>query len=81
MSAEDRARIRLFGVHAMHLCREVVNILFQESGGSSLSERSLMQRLFRDTNAMTMHEAMHEDIIKEVYGRLRLNQSTNHWLL
>ena len=81
MSAQDRARIRLFGVHAMHLCREVVNILFQDSGGSSLHERSLMQRLYRDINAMTMHEANHEEIIKEVYGRLRLNQSTTHWLL
>ena len=81
MSAEDRARIRLFGVHAIHLCREVVNILFQDSGGSSLSERSHMQRLYRDINSMTMHEAMHEEIIEEVYGRLRLNQYTNHWLL
>ena len=81
MSAQDRARIRLFGVHAMHLCREVVNILFQDSGGSSLSERSPMQRLYRDINAMTMHEANHEEIIKQVYGRLRLNQPTTHWLL
>ena len=40
-----------------------------------------MQRLYRDANAMTMHEAMHEDMIKEVYGRLRLKQHTTHWLL
>ena len=81
LSAEHRARIRLYGVHAMHLCREVVNILFQDSGGSSLHERSHMQRFHRDINAMSMHEAMHEEIIKEVYGRLRLNLPTPHWLL
>ena len=81
LSTEQRARIRLYGVHAMHLAREVVNILFQDSGGSSLHERSHMQRFHRDINAMSMHEAMHDEIIKEVYGRLRLNQTTTHWLL
>ncbi len=81
LNSEQRARIRLYGVHAMHLCREVVNILFQDSGGSSLHERSRMQRFHRDINAMSMHEAMHEEIIKEVYGRLRLNLPTTHWLL
>ncbi|MDE0286001.1 MAG: acyl-CoA dehydrogenase family protein [Gammaproteobacteria bacterium] len=81
LSTEQRARIRLYGVHAMHQAREVVNILFQDSGGSSLHERSLMQRYYRDINAMSMHEAMHDEIIKEVYGRLRLNQTTTHWLL
>ena len=81
LSAEQRARMRLYGVHAMHLAREVVNILFQDSGGSSLHERSLMQRYHRDINAMSMHEAMHVDIINEVYGRLRLNLPTTHWLL
>ncbi len=81
LSAEQRARIRLYGVHAMHLAREVVNILFQDSGGSSLHERSLMQRYHRDINAMSMHEAMHEGITREVYGRLRLNLPTTHWLL
>ena len=68
-------------MHAMHMAREVVNILFQDSGGSSLHERSLMQRYYRDINAMSMHEAMHEGIIDEVYGRLRLNLPTTHWLL
>ena len=81
LNAEQRARIRLYGVHAMHMCREVVNILFQDSGGSSLHERSRMQRYHRDINAMSMHEAMHEGIIEEVYGRLRLNLPTTHWLL
>ncbi len=81
LNAEQRARIRLYGVHAMHTAREVVNILFQDSGGSSLHERSLMQRYHRDINAMSMHEAMHDGIIREVYGRLRLNLPTTHWLL
>ena len=81
LSAEARARIRLYGVYAMHQCRGVVNNLFQDSGGSSLHERSRMQRYHRDINAMSMHEAMHEGIIKEVYGRLRLNLPTTHWLL
>ena len=81
LSSAQRARIRMYGVHAMHMCREVVNILFQDSGGSSLHERSAMQRYHRDINAMSMHEAMHEGIIKEVYGRLRLNLPTTHWLL
>lgn len=81
LSSAERARIRMYGVHAMHQCREVVNILFQDSGGSALHERSRMQRYHRDINAMSMHEAMHEGIIKDVYGRLRLNLPTTHWLL
>ena len=81
LNAQQRARIRLYGVHAMHMCREVVNILFQDSGGSSLHERNRMQRYHRDINAMSMYEAMHEEIINEVYGRLRLNLPTTHWLL
>ena len=81
LSAADRARIRLYGVQAMHMCREVVNLLFQDSGGSTLHERSRMQRYQRDINAMSMHEAMHEGIIKDVYGKLRLNLPTTHWLL
>ena len=81
LSSAERARIRMFGVQAMHMCREVVNILFQDSGGSSLHERNPMQRYYRDINAMSMHEAMHDGIIKEVYGRLRLNLPTTHWLL
>ena len=80
-SAAQRARIRLYGVQAMHMGREVVNILFQDSGGSSLHERSAMQRYHRDINAMTLHEAMHQDLTREVYGRLRLNLPTTHWLL
>ena len=81
LSSAERARIRMFGVQAMHMCREVVNILFQDSGGSSLHESNRMQRYHRDINAMSMHEAMHDGIIKEVYGRLRLNLPTTHWLL
>lgn len=81
LSSAQRARIRMYGVHAMHMCRDVVNMLFQDSGGSSLHERSAMQRYQRDINAMSMHEAMHADIISEVYGRLRLNLPTTHWLL
>lgn len=81
LSSAERARIRMYGVHAMHQCQEVVNILFQDSGGSALHERSRMQRYHRDINAMSMHEAMHEGIIKDVYGRLRLNLPTTHWLL
>ncbi len=81
LSSAARARIRMFGVHAMHMCREAVNSLFQDSGGSSLHERSRMQRYHRDINAMSMHEAMHDGIIKEVYGRLRLNLPTRHWLI
>ena len=77
LNAQQRARIRLYGVHAMHMCREVVNILFQDSGGSALHERNRMQRYHRDINAMSMHE----EIIKEGYGRLRLNLPTTHWLL
>ena len=81
LGSAERARIRMYGVNAMHMCREVVNSLFQDSGGSALHESSRMQRYYRDINAMAMHEAMHDGIIKEVYGRLRLNLPTTHWLL
>ena len=78
---ETRAKIRLYGVHVMHECREVVNALYLESGGSSLHEKSPMQRFNRDIQAMTMHEAMHLGTIQDTYGRVRLNQPTDHWLL
>ena len=81
LGSAERARIRMYGVNAMHMCREVVNSLFQDSGGSALHESNPMQRYYRDINAMAMHEAMHDGIIKEVYGRLRLNLPTTHWLL
>lgn len=76
-----RARMRLFGVHAAHECREIVNMLYLESGGSALHESNPMQRLNRDVQAMTMHEALHLGTIQDVYGRVRLNKATTHWLL
>ena len=76
-----RARIRILGVYAMQQCLQVVDSIFMDSGGSSLHERSPMQRLHRDIHAMNMHEAMHWDTMLETYGRLRLGQATTHWLL
>jgi hypothetical protein len=51
---ETRARLRLYGVHVMHECREVVNLLFLQSGGSALHEQSAIQRFNRDVQAMTI---------------------------
>jgi len=78
---ELRARIRLYGVHVMHECRDIVASLTFESGGSSLHENNPMQRYNRDVQAMTMHEAMHLDTISDTFGRMRLGQPTTHWLL
>ena len=81
MDNRSRATIRMLGVYAMQQCLDVVEDLFMDSGGSSLHERSPMQRLYRDVHAMNMHEAMHWDTILETYGQLHLNQPTTHWLL
>jgi len=78
---KTRARIRLYGVHVANECRNIVNMLYLESGGSALSESSPMQRFSRDIQAMTLHEAMHLGTIQDVYGRVRLNKATTHWLL
>ncbi|MFT4564137.1 MAG: alkylation response protein AidB-like acyl-CoA dehydrogenase [Gammaproteobacteria bacterium] len=81
LDMETRARLRLYGVHVMHECREIVNLLFLQSGGSALHERSPIQRFNRDVQAMTMHEMAHLDMMQNTYGQVRLNQPTNHWLL
>jgi alkylation response protein AidB-like acyl-CoA dehydrogenase len=81
LNMETRARLRLYGVHVMHECREIVNLLFLQSGGSALHEQSPIQRFNRDAQAMTMHEMAHLDMMQNTYGQVRLKQATNHWLL
>lgn len=76
-----RSRMRLLVVHLMHECKNVVAMLFQETGASALHEDNAIGRLLRDTQGMVMHESMDLAIIHDVYGRMIFGSATEHWAL
>jgi 3-hydroxy-9,10-secoandrosta-1,3,5(10)-triene-9,17-dione monooxygenase len=57
-TTEDRAKCRRDQAFAAQACRKMVNMLYEECGGSGLFESSDFQRLWRDTNAAAAHHAL-----------------------
>lgn len=47
--------VRLAATHAAQSANEVVNLLYQAAGGSSIYETSRLERGFRDINTLTHH--------------------------
>ncbi len=63
VSRESRARCRRDMAFTAQAARKAVNLLYEECGGSGLYEGSVLQRLWRDTNAAAAHNALTMDWI------------------
>ena len=50
---EQRAALRLAGVHAVHQCKKVVETAYHLAGGSAIFENQSFERRWRDINAVT----------------------------
>ncbi|HKZ74258.1 MAG TPA: acyl-CoA dehydrogenase family protein [Steroidobacteraceae bacterium] len=67
-----RGRIRMQGAYIVNTLYDAVASLFTASGASALTERSPIQRAYRNISAMATHHAFAYDGVAEQYGRLRL---------
>ncbi|MGQ0805739.1 MAG: acyl-CoA dehydrogenase family protein [Actinomycetota bacterium] len=52
---EQRARLRLVAVHAARTAADVVDVMYDLGGGTSIYATSPLQRQFRDVHAVTQH--------------------------
>lgn len=65
-----RARIRMDCAQGVKFCMDGVDMLFHGAGGSALSLRSSLQRIWRDIHAINMHGLLSFDASSELYGRV-----------
>lgn len=77
MDLETRLKIRVATSHAIHLCREAVDLVFDMSGASALSLSNPLQRILRDVRAHSLHAAYAFDVNLETYGRVQLGLPSN----
>jgi alkylation response protein AidB-like acyl-CoA dehydrogenase len=77
MPEPRRIRARMDAAYAAALCREAIEILFDASGGSSLSLSNPIQRIARDARALCQHGAYSLSPALETYGRSLLGLPTN----
>lgn len=68
-SMEQRAKLRLAFWNAATACAQAVDLAYHTGGGTSIYERSLLQRCFRDVHAATQHAAVAPLWLEEV-GRV-----------
>ncbi len=73
----DRARSRADVGSVCRLGREVVDLLNQASGGSSIYLDVPIQRMARDMHAVTMHALHYPPTNMELYGRVLCGLSPN----
>jgi 3-hydroxy-9,10-secoandrosta-1,3,5(10)-triene-9,17-dione monooxygenase len=69
----DRARCRRDHAFAAQTARQAVNLLWEESGGSSLYDNSELQRLWRDVNAAAAHHGLGWDWQAITWGKIALD--------
>lgn len=67
---EQRARVRADEGWATRLSKEVVDLLAQASGGSSIYKSEPIQRIVRDIHAISVHPMFNPDNNTETYGRV-----------
>jgi alkylation response protein AidB-like acyl-CoA dehydrogenase len=77
MDLETRLKIRAATSHAIRLCREAVDLVFDMGGASALSLSNPLQRILRDVRAHSMHAAYALDVNLESYGRVQLGLASN----
>ena len=72
----QRAKCRRDGAFAAQTARKVVNSLYEEGGGSSLFEKSDLQRYWRDANAAASHHGLTWDWVAVAWTRMILGSCT-----
>ena len=76
-----KARYRRDGALAVNLCTEAVSTLFKANGASGLAGANIMQRQFRDAQAIDAHIAFSFDVAGPMYGRVALGLPIDNPLL
>jgi alkylation response protein AidB-like acyl-CoA dehydrogenase len=77
----EKARAQADCGHAMRLLREAGNLLMDIAGPAGFALANPMQRLWRDLNMGTRHNALNADLSLELYGRAMLGQASSLDLL
>jgi 3-hydroxy-9,10-secoandrosta-1,3,5(10)-triene-9,17-dione monooxygenase len=72
-----RAAVRAHTGHVAKLSREIVEVLFQASGASSIQYDVAIQRYHRDMQALSIHAFFQHTTSDELYGRLLLGLAPN----
>jgi alkylation response protein AidB-like acyl-CoA dehydrogenase len=55
LSLEQRALLRLAATNAVRASAEAVDLMYEAGGATSIYQRSLLERCFRDVHALTQH--------------------------
>jgi alkylation response protein AidB-like acyl-CoA dehydrogenase len=76
IEVEHRRDVRLATTHATRTCAEVVDLMYDLGGGTSVYHRSPLQRVFRDVHVATQH-MMVSPATLELTGRLLLGLETD----
>ncbi|MGH3302659.1 MAG: acyl-CoA dehydrogenase family protein [Streptosporangiaceae bacterium] len=69
---EEDMRLRRDMTFTAQQARRAANVLYEESGGSALSEKSLLQLFWRDTNAAAAHRGLMWDWQSEMWAKAAL---------
>jgi alkylation response protein AidB-like acyl-CoA dehydrogenase len=69
---EEDMRLRRDTTFTAQQARRAVNVLYEESGGSALAEKSLLQQFWRDTNAAAAHRGLMWDWQSEMWAKAAL---------
>jgi alkylation response protein AidB-like acyl-CoA dehydrogenase len=76
IEVEHRRDVRLATTHATRTCADVVDLMYDLGGGTSVYHRSPLQRIFRDVHVATQH-MMVSPATLELTGRLLLGLDTD----
>jgi alkylation response protein AidB-like acyl-CoA dehydrogenase len=69
---EEEMRLRRDQTFTAQQARRAVNVLYEESGGSALAEKSLLQLFWRDTNAAAAHRGLMWDWQSAMWAKAAL---------
>jgi indole-3-acetate monooxygenase len=76
LSIDDRTLMRLSATTATMNCARAVDICYNLGGATSIYEKSVLQRQFRDIHTLTQHVMVGQPTL-EVAGRIFLGQATD----
>ena len=70
LSVEQRLRMRLAAVTAVHQCETIVRSVYDIAGAGAMRRSGVLQRLFRDASCLTHHVSANLDSFNKI-GRVR----------